>query len=98
MGWWTSVTEEQRMAQHETGENRPRIGEDAPRASSPFTSRLSRRELVQRGVVLGLAAPAVVRATSGSAAAQTAQKGGSGTMVVTVSGDPLSFNPNFQVD
>jgi peptide/nickel transport system substrate-binding protein len=64
---------------------------------------VDRRAFVQRAAALGLAGPAALR-LGGSALAQDAtpaistQKGGEGTLIVTVGGDPLSFNPNFQVD
>jgi peptide/nickel transport system substrate-binding protein len=64
---------------------------------------VDRRALVQRAAALGIAGPAAFRA-GGSALAQdgtpvaSTQKGGDGTLVVTVGGDPLTFNPNFQVD
>jgi peptide/nickel transport system substrate-binding protein len=64
---------------------------------------LDRRAFVQRAAALGLAGPAVFR-LGGTALAQDAtpaastQKGGEGTLIVTVGGDPLTFNPNFQVD
>ena len=62
---------------------------------------VSRRALLQRGLALGLAAPALGRFTAGPVAAgraQTPEKGGQGTLIVTIGGDPLSFNPDFQVD
>jgi peptide/nickel transport system substrate-binding protein len=64
---------------------------------------VDRRAFVQRAAALGLVGPAAFR-LGGSALAQSAtptvstQKGGDGTLIVTVGGDPLSFNPNFQVD
>lgn len=64
---------------------------------------VDRRAFVQRAAALGLAGPAALR-LGGTALAQDAtpaistQKGGEGTLIVTVGGDPLSFNPNFQVD
>src|SRR5215211_2568618 len=66
-------------------------------------SHLSRRQLLGRGLALGLALPAAgalgSRAVS-AASLQTpsAEKGGDGTLIITISGDPLSFNPDFQVD
>lgn len=93
--------------------------------------QLSRRELIRRGVMLGLATPAIAgilaacggsaatptAATSGGtgstpsstgaasggatptgAAGATGKKGGSGTLIVSNSGDPKTFNPDFQID
>lgn len=108
--------------------------------------KLSRRDLIRRGIALGLAAPAIAgilaacgggssspttsasatgaattvpaggatatsapsgavspaATVSGSPAASapisTGKKGGSGTLVVSQSGDPKSFNPDFQID
>lgn len=65
----------------------------------------SRRRLLGRGVALGLAGLgaatgrwAMQRARAAGLQTPTAQKGGDGTLVVIVSSDPLSFNPDFQVD
>lgn len=66
-----------------------------------FRQRLNRRALLQRGAALGLAVPAVAGLTAlpaGATSLQAAKKGGSGTLVVSQSGDPLTFNPDFQVD
>jgi len=66
---------------------------------------VDRRAFVRRAAALSLAGPAAFRhSLGGSALAQDAtpaastQKGGEGTLIVTVGGDPLTFNPNFQVD
>jgi peptide/nickel transport system substrate-binding protein len=61
---------------------------------------VDRRAFVRRAAALGLGGPAALR-LGGAALAQEATpaaKGGDGTLIVTVGGDPLSFNPNFQVD
>jgi peptide/nickel transport system substrate-binding protein len=66
-------------------------------------SHWNRRQLLGRGLALGLAAPAagLIGSRAVSAArlqTPTAEKGGDGTLIVTTSGDPLSFNPDFQID
>ena len=91
------------MTRDEKGEEvvRPEPGAASLLEEVARRGSLSRRALVQRALVLGLASPGIVRATSRPAAAgsvQTGQKGGDGTLVVTTSGDPLSFNPDFQLD
>lgn len=63
-------------------------------------SGLSRRTLMGRGLALGLGAAATGSLGRATAAPgrQAEEKGGSGTLIVCQAGDPLSFNPNFQVD
>lgn len=65
-------------------------------------SGLNRRALLRRGMVLGLAAPIAagtsLRATTAAPSRQDDEKGGDGTLIVSQAGDPLSFNPDFQVD
>lgn len=60
---------------------------------------VSRRAVLQRAIAAGIATPAALRFT-GQALAQTptGTKGGGGTLVASQSGDPLTFNPDFQVD
>ncbi len=65
-----------------------------------------RRSLLKMAAAAGIAAPAAMALVGGVDARQatptggdsTGQKGGEGTLIVSISGDPLSFNPDFQVD
>lgn len=62
---------------------------------------MTRRALVGKGIALGAAATAlkpVFATAQGTPAAPSGPKGGSGTLIVTASSDPLSFNPDYQVD
>lgn len=62
---------------------------------------LDRRVFVQRAGLLGAAGVAGLKFGSMRVSAQSpvaGTKGGDGTLVVSQSGDPLSFNPNFQSD
>src|SRR6476469_6143262 len=61
---------------------------------------VNRRALLQRTIAAGLVAPAALRFGLSPASAQTptGTKGGGGTLIASASGDPLTFNPDFQVD
>ncbi|MDQ3696070.1 MAG: ABC transporter substrate-binding protein [Chloroflexota bacterium] len=65
-------------------------------------SNLNRRALLRRGLLLGLGGPAAAIASRrGVRAAPPRQldvKGGDGTLIVSVAGEPLSFNPNLHLD
>ncbi|MGH2551864.1 MAG: ABC transporter substrate-binding protein, partial [Thermomicrobiales bacterium] len=64
---------------------------------------LDRRSLMKMAAAAGIAAPAASFLVGGVSAqstpdAESTQKGGDGTLIVSTSGDPLSFNPDFQID
>ena len=61
---------------------------------------VNRRALLQRTIAAGLVVPAALRFGMSPASAQTptGTKGGGGTLIASASGDPLTFNPDFQVD
>src|SRR5690242_8361197 len=59
---------------------------------------INRRALIQRAAALGLVGPAALRFAGVAAQGATSTTGGGGTMIATVAGDPLTFNPDFQVD
>lgn len=61
---------------------------------------VDRRGFMQRAAALGLGGAAALRVGSSALAqdATPAVKGGEGTLIVSFGGDPLTFNPNFQVD
>lgn len=68
------------------------------------TGNFNRRAMVKAGAGLGMSIPAMrflgqpAAAQDATPAAISTQKGGGGTLIVTVGGDPLTFNPDFQVD
>ncbi|MDQ3412981.1 MAG: ABC transporter substrate-binding protein, partial [Chloroflexota bacterium] len=73
---------------------------DAPRQEIERPG-LNRRALLRRGLLLGLGGPAAVTTRQGVGAAPPRQldlKGGDGTLIVSLAGEPLSFNPNLQFD
>lgn len=64
---------------------------------------LDRRSLLKMAAAAGIAAPAASFLVGGASAQSTpsapsTQKGGEGTLIISTSGDPLSFNPDFQLD
>jgi peptide/nickel transport system substrate-binding protein len=74
-------------------------------ASRDAFARLVGAKMDRRALLAGSAAAGAAVALGGSFARVGAQdstpsgeKGGSGTLIVSNSGDPLSFNPNFQAD
>ncbi|HEV2528312.1 MAG TPA: ABC transporter substrate-binding protein [Thermomicrobiales bacterium] len=66
-------------------------------------AKMDRRAMLAGSAATGAAVAlggsfARVRAQDSTPAGGTGEKGGTGTLVISTSGDPLSFNPNFQVD
>jgi peptide/nickel transport system substrate-binding protein len=63
---------------------------------------IDRRDFLMRAGMLGAAGMVGMKLNTYQAGAQSPEaggtKGGSGTLVITQAGDPLSFNPNFQID
>ncbi len=65
------------------------------------STHITRRGALQAALAAGVAGPAALGFATADVRAQTpaaGPKGGDGTLIVTTGGDPLSFNPNFQVD
>lgn len=71
------------------------------RSGPPKAHRISRRQTLRRGAALGLVASATASGpwtTWAAPARQTGLKGGGGTLIAAIGGDPATFNLNLRPD